>query len=272
MAEEKFFFAPKGQVPETIQRESQNVMTMGGWTFSARPTTPIQRKFRVKLHGMRWYLNDTTGLYDTTAEPTLNAKLLEEFYERHETYKPFLWVHPHRGEMLVRFAAPVNVPAGKENGYGLIDAFEINLMHHNPSFADDFSAPPTVLGVPQNTIAAVSVTGTVAVGSTLTGTAGQWTNNPTEYLYSWERDGSEISGANTVNYTLQFIDRGKEIKFVVRAKNAAGTSNPSKSPPVVVPAVTLDNTRANSTVLFANDDVFRGLFLDMQQQINALEG
>lgn len=271
MADETFIFSPKSQVPETVQREPANVMTLGNWTFSAKPTTPHQRKFRVQLHGMTWFLNED-GTYDRYINPTMNAKLLEEFYERHETWKPFLWNHPHRGLMMVRFATAVNVPRGKENGGGFIDAFEINLIHHNPGFADDFSEPPTITGAPNNiSLPTISASGPVEAGAVLTGTNGVWDNDPDEYLYSWERNGAVISGANTVNYTIQFVDRGKELKFVVRAKNPAGTSGPGKTPGVVVPAVTLDNTYANSTVLFANDEAFRTELLNMQQQIDALE-
>lgn len=128
-----FNFCPKSLVPETLHREAPTVMTMGGWTFSAKPTTPHQKKFRVMLHGLRWYLNND-GTYDATTEVTTNAKALEEFYEAHETWRPFNWVHPHLGSIVCRFAAPVNIGAAISNSGGFLDPVEITLIHHNPGY------------------------------------------------------------------------------------------------------------------------------------------
>jgi hypothetical protein len=130
---ETFNFCPNGQVPETLPRELTSAMTMNGWTFVSKPTTPYVRKFRVKLHGLRWFLN-TNGLYDVASSQDVNAKLLEEFYERHETWNPFNWVHPHRGTMLVRFASPVIVPAALPASGGFIEPVEVNFVHHNPGY------------------------------------------------------------------------------------------------------------------------------------------
>lgn len=131
---ETFNFCPNSLVPATLPRENTSYMSMNGWTFSSRPTTPYQKKFRVKLFGLRWYLNSATGLFDNTTDPTLNAKALEEFYERHETWSPFNWTHPHLGPIVCRFANPVTVPEATVNSGGLIEPVEITLIHHNPGY------------------------------------------------------------------------------------------------------------------------------------------
>jgi hypothetical protein len=132
---EIFSFCPGRNVPETLPREApQSTMSMGGWQFSARPTTPYQKKIKLTLHGLRWYLNSATGLYDFTTNPTFNARNLEMFYERHETWLPFTLPHQHFGDMLVRFAAPLTVPRGEVNAGGFIAPVEATFIHHNPGY------------------------------------------------------------------------------------------------------------------------------------------
>lgn len=130
---ETFNFCPNSLVPKTIPRETPQVMSMNGWTFTAKPTTPHAHKFSVKLYGLKWILN-SNGTFNTILEPTVNARALEEFYDRHETWQPFLWNHPHFGARLVRFAAPVNIPEGQTNGGGQIDPVEITLIEHDPGY------------------------------------------------------------------------------------------------------------------------------------------
>lgn len=122
-----FTFCPNSQVPRLMPRETSNTVTLNGWTFSARPISPMQRKFEVKVHGLRWYLN-SDGTFDTTTDPTHNARLLELFYQDHEMWNTFTWNHPHLGALNVRFASPLSIPPGRENSGGLIDAFDMTLV------------------------------------------------------------------------------------------------------------------------------------------------
>lgn len=122
-----FTFAPNSKVPETLTRETSNTVTMNGWLFSARPTSPMQRRFRLVVHGLRWYLN-TDDTYDATTNPTINARALENFYSAHEMWDPFIFPHPHLGNLVVKFAAPLNVPAGQKDGGGLLEPLEIMLV------------------------------------------------------------------------------------------------------------------------------------------------
>lgn len=131
---QEFKFAPESQVPVTLSPDPVQGMSMAGWNFSARPSVPYQRKFRVTLYGMRWYLNEYTGLYDRITDPEHNAHLLELFYQEHGTWQAFYWNHPHLGRLKVRFAAKVDVPEGIQNSGGLVDKFDITLIHDNPSF------------------------------------------------------------------------------------------------------------------------------------------
>lgn len=134
MANDRFIFAPNSQVPVTLAPDPVQGMSMNGWQFSARPTVPYQKKFKVTLYGMKWFLNPTTDLYDAATQPEINARALEIFYETHGTWAPFYWKHPHLGDLLVRFSAKVDVPEGLVNSDGTIDKFDVNFIHHNPGY------------------------------------------------------------------------------------------------------------------------------------------
>jgi hypothetical protein len=124
-----FDFCPDRLVPRTKPPEAQKGMSMNGWFFSARPTVPYQRAFAVKLQGLVWYLQ-ASGLYDITTNPQFNARRLELFYEQNGTWDHFDWQHPHLG--LIK--EPVEVPEGVPNSGGLVEAFDIQLIHHNPGY------------------------------------------------------------------------------------------------------------------------------------------
>lgn len=128
-----FDFAPNGLVPETLPPEAQPVVSLNGWTFGSRPSVPYQKKFKVTLHGMRWYLQ-ANGLFDVTTDPLHNARRLELFYEANGVWDKFSWNHPHLGVINARFSSSLAIPAGLANSYGLIPAFEVNLLHHDPGY------------------------------------------------------------------------------------------------------------------------------------------
>lgn len=131
---ETFNFSPERNVPETLPRAAPTTtMSTGGWQFVAKPSTPYQRKFKITLYGIEWYTN-ADGTYDFTTNPNFNARALERFYERNETWCPFIFKHQHFGDITVRFDQPLTVPAGGKNGGGLCGPIEMTLIHHNPGY------------------------------------------------------------------------------------------------------------------------------------------
>lgn len=73
------------------------------------------------------------------------------------------------------------------------------------------------------------ISGTEKVGSVLSVSEGLWTQDaaylPTSYSYKWQRDGIDISGATTNQYTVTVADAGKYVRAVVTATNARGVTS-----------------------------------------------
>jgi hypothetical protein len=85
------------------------------------------------------------------------------------------------------------------------------------------SAPTAVVYGPPENLTPPSITGTPAVGQTLSCLPGSWTNSPTGYHYAWHRDGEPITGATTSGYTVTAADAGHDLTCEVTASNLAGS-------------------------------------------------
>lgn len=97
-----------------------------------------------------------------------------------------------------------------------------------------------VVNPPVNTVAPVITTdGTPATTETVTCSDGTWTNNPTSITKQWQHDlGSgfvNIAGQTGNGYTLQLVDEGKNVRCVVTATNAAGSTSANSN--TITPAV-----------------------------------
>lgn len=68
-----------------------------------------------------------------------------------------------------------------------------------------------------------SITGTAAVGQTLTCAPGTWSGLPTiTTATKWQRDGADISGATNASYTVASADLGTVLTCLVTASNGSG--------------------------------------------------
>jgi hypothetical protein len=72
---------------------------------------------------------------------------------------------------------------------------------------------------------APELTGTPALGETLSCSQGSWENSPTSYAYKWLRDGGAISGQMGSTYKVEEADQGHSISCEVTASNAAGSAS-----------------------------------------------
>ncbi len=74
-----------------------------------------------------------------------------------------------------------------------------------------------------------AITGTAVEGQRLEASSGVWTGNPTSYSYQWQDCTlallcTNIGGANSARYTGSAGDVGRQLRVVVTATNAAGST------------------------------------------------
>jgi hypothetical protein len=93
------------------------------------------------------------------------------------------------------------------------------------------------LPAPVNT-EAPKISGTLAAGQTLTCSPGAWSNDPTEYVYQWSRDGAAIAGATGQTYAVQVSDEDHTLTCTVTASNETGPGGPATSTGMSVPVPT----------------------------------
>lgn len=90
--------------------------------------------------------------------------------------------------------------------------------------------------------AAPAISGTVALGSTLTCSTGAWTNAPTSFTYQWLRGGSAIGGATSATYVAGSADVNQQLSCQVTATNGEGSASATSASVTIVSAPT--NTAA----------------------------
>jgi hypothetical protein len=127
-----FDFAPNSHVAEEIPPEEAAATSMNGWEFTAKPSTPYRRKFKLTISGMRWRMGGA-GL-DVTTDPTMNAGRLLQFYQARRKWDTFTYNHEYLGTITCRFSEPLAIPKAIPNSNGLIPDFEVILIHHNPGY------------------------------------------------------------------------------------------------------------------------------------------
>jgi hypothetical protein len=76
------------------------------------------------------------------------------------------------------------------------------------------------------------VSGTPAVGRTLSTDRGRWNGGPTSYAYRWYRSGKAISGATRSTYRVTKADVGRALTVRVTARRSGTPSRAASSVPV----------------------------------------
>lgn len=127
---ETFNFPYHGVPGGTPEDSSSSIQLGHGFKFSNKPAHPILRVYELTFPVMKYFLlpdgsPDTEG----TINPLYNIAALERFYERHETYKTFIYPHPFWGNKNVRFDTPFTVPQVIGN-HGAVSNLTVRLREH----------------------------------------------------------------------------------------------------------------------------------------------
>jgi hypothetical protein len=110
----------------------------------------------------------------------------------------------------------------------------------------------TQLG-PRN-VSAPTIAGIAQVGQTLTASPGTWRENPTTFLYEWQRcdssgaNCSSIAPAGGPTYVLSSADAGSTIRVKVEARNRYSSAVVPSAPTAVVTAATGPTNTAPPTI------------------------
>lgn len=123
---------------------------------------------------------------------------------------------------------------------------------------------------PPSNVTLPSVSGTAAVGSTLTASTGTWDETPA-FTYQWRRcdtggaSCSDFAGATASTYPLVQADAGSTIRVRVTATNAGGSASADSSETAVVTGApvnsalpTLSGTAASGRTLTTTDGSWTG--------------
>lgn len=113
---------------KTQYPDSGDTMVFGkSYVFTSKPSAPDQRTFILTFAGMTYFIN-TDGTINTTTLPTINYRVLQQFYEAHRMWDTFIYPHPILGNINVKFGKPLSDPDSIPLGKGAVQSFEIQLI------------------------------------------------------------------------------------------------------------------------------------------------
>lgn len=134
-----------------------------------------------------------------------------------------------------------NIGGANTNTYTLVNAdfdqditCEVTATNSQGSGVAESAILVPLEPLPVNTVAPV-ISGNELPGTLLSVTNGTWTSiSSLVFTYQWERNGVDISGANTNTYTTTINDIGKQVTCDVTATNTRGSVVGSSSNGIVV--------------------------------------
>src|SRR5690606_28230632 len=91
-------------------------------------------------------------------------------------------------------------------------------------------------------LVAPAVSGTAAVGSTLTAGNGTWSPATTRFSYEWLRDGQPLPGAGAASYRLTGADAGLDAAVRVAAHLSGYQDGAATSAALAIPTQALEAT------------------------------
>lgn len=110
-----------------------------------------------------------------------------------------------------------------------------------PNYASGESTSDGVLAAAGDALVATStpsISGTPAVGTSLTAVPGTWAPTAASYTFRWLRNGTPITNASFGTYLVSSADAGTQLTVEVTAVRAGYTSGTAISPPVAVAGTT----------------------------------
>lgn len=89
---------------------SDSIQLGNGYSFVAKPRSPILKEFTLTFTGFRYYFDSEGNIDYETNQYKDNVKALCDFYESVGTYQTFIYPDEQFGNVPVRFAEPLEIP------------------------------------------------------------------------------------------------------------------------------------------------------------------
>lgn len=136
-------------------------------------------------------------------------------------------------------------------------------------WATRVAAPGDVVADHPVNLSRPHLSGTAAVGGTLSCSNGTWSGAPTSYARAWLRDGAVLAGRTSTTYVVEAGDAGHVISCRVTARNAAGAASatsagatipagPAPGAPVNTSAPTINGSAAPGQTLTCDPGTWTG--------------
>lgn len=109
--------------------DDSTVQFGGSYVFAVEPESPPQIIHYLHFSGLHFFLDEEDAPVDTI-DPQRNVLALNNFYARHRKWKRFIFPHPYRGDLIVRFNQAFQMPKTIVGGSYLTETFDVELLEH----------------------------------------------------------------------------------------------------------------------------------------------
>lgn len=107
-------------------KRGSQVKLGGSYTYTIKPASPVARTFILTFDVMKWIKN-AQGILTATQDPYVNVMRLDNFYQAHELHADFIYRHERYGDVVVKFAEPLEIPPAKRDSFGSVFGISVTL-------------------------------------------------------------------------------------------------------------------------------------------------
>lgn len=120
------FNFPYHEFEDTYPETGGGMKFGNSYDFRFAPSAPPTKIFTLNMTGMRYIFSGES--IDDTSVPQLNIRVLDAFFLKHQLHEKFIYPHPVRGDIVVRFMSPLEIPKVIRGSRGILPDFTIKLI------------------------------------------------------------------------------------------------------------------------------------------------
>lgn len=123
----KVFDFPYHTCTVKYPKRGSQIQLGGSYTYSVKSSAPVARTFQLNMDVMKWYKNNS-GILTPLKNPKENVMVLDNFYQEHELHLDFIYPHELYGNVVVKFAEPLEIPPAKRDSFGSVFGISLTLI------------------------------------------------------------------------------------------------------------------------------------------------